>query len=91
MLTERVCRKLDRATLDPRVIGDHLLYVDNQVASDVLVFFLHGLGLDHRDFDPILKRLPYRGLSPTQYGCEPTRNDGILPRFARRRIVMRGT
>jgi predicted esterase len=73
MLTERVCRKLDRATLDPRIIGDHLRYVDNQVGSDVLVFFLHGLGLDHGDFEPILKRLAYRSLSPTLYGCEPDR------------------
>src|SRR5580698_4932929 len=73
MLTERVCRQLDRATLDPRVIGDHLLYVDNQVASDVLVFFLHGLGLDHGDFDPMLKRLPYSCLSPTLYVCKPYR------------------
>ncbi|PYU19340.1 MAG: hypothetical protein DMG32_24670 [Acidobacteria bacterium] len=52
-LTERVCRKLNRATLDPRIIGDCLYYVDNQVRSDVLVFFLHGLGLDHQDFEPI--------------------------------------
>jgi pimeloyl-ACP methyl ester carboxylesterase len=37
------------------------------------VFFLHGLGLDHRDFEPILKRLPYRGISPTLYGCESDR------------------
>jgi pimeloyl-ACP methyl ester carboxylesterase/predicted Ser/Thr protein kinase len=77
MLTERVCRKLDRATLDPRVIGDYLQYVDNQVQSDVLVFFLHGLGLDHRDFGPILKRLAYRGLSPTLYGCEPDRRERV--------------
>ena len=43
MLTERVWPQAsDRATLDPRVIGDHLLYVDNQVASDVLVFFFMG-------------------------------------------------
>jgi serine/threonine protein kinase len=76
-LTERVCRKLNRATLDPRVIGDHLHYVDNQVRSDVLVFFLHGLGLDHRDFEPILKRLPYRGLSPTLHGCEPDRRERV--------------
>jgi len=75
LLTQRVCRKLDRATLNPRVIGDHLHYVDNQVNSDVLVFFLHGLGLDHHDFEPILKRLPYRGLSPTLYGCEPDRRE----------------
>ena len=89
MLTERVCRKLDRATLDPRVIGDHLLYVDNQVASDVLVFFLHGLGLDHRDFDPILKRLPYRGLSPTLYGCEPDRRGRVSLSLADHVVVLR--
>ena len=72
-LSERVCRKLDRATLDPRIIGDHLSYVDNQASSDVLVFFLHGLGLDHRDFEPVLHRLPYRGMSPTLFGGEPGR------------------
>jgi predicted Ser/Thr protein kinase/pimeloyl-ACP methyl ester carboxylesterase len=77
ILTDEVCRKLDRATLDPRIIGDHLKYVDNQVDSDVLVFFLHGLGLDHRDFEPILKRLPYRGLSPTLYGCESDRRQRV--------------
>jgi serine/threonine protein kinase len=77
MLTDRVCRKLDRATLDPRIIGDHLEYVDNQADSDVFVFFLHGLGLDHRDFEPILKRLPYRGLSPTLYGCESDRRQRV--------------
>ena len=77
MLTDRVCRKLDRATLDPRIIGDHLEYVDNRVDSDVLVFFLHGLGLDHRDFEPILKRLPYRGFSPTLYGCESDRRQRV--------------
>jgi pimeloyl-ACP methyl ester carboxylesterase/predicted Ser/Thr protein kinase len=89
VLTERVCRKLDRATLDPLVIGDHLLYVDNQVASDVLVFFLHGLGLDHRDFDPILKRLPYRGLSPTLYGCEPDRRGRISLSLADHVVILR--
>ena len=76
-LTERICRKLDRATLDPLIIGDHLRYVDNQVRSDVLVFFLHGLGLDHSDFEPVLTRLPYRGISPTLYGCEPERRGRI--------------
>ena len=89
MLTERVCRKLDRATLDPRVIGDHLLYVDNQVSSDVLVFFLHGLGLDHGDFDPILKRLPYRGLSPTLYGCEPDRRGRVSLSLADHVAILR--
>jgi len=77
VLTERICRKLNRATLNPRIIGDDLRYVDNQVQSDVLVFFLHALGLDHRGFEPILKRLAYRGLSPTLYGFEPDRQERI--------------
>ena len=89
MLTERVCRKLDRATLDPRVIGDHLHYVDNQVESDVLVFFLHGLGLDHGDFEPILKRLAYRGLSPTLYGCEPNRRGRVSLSLADHVVILR--
>jgi serine/threonine protein kinase len=50
VLTERICRKLNRATLNPRIIGDDLRYVDNQAHSDVLVFFLHGLGLEGADF-----------------------------------------
>jgi serine/threonine protein kinase len=89
MLTERVCRKLNRATLDPRVIGDHLHYVDNQAPSDVLVFFLHGLGLDHRDFEPILKRLAYRGLSPTLHGCEPDRRERVSLSLADHVAILR--
>jgi len=89
MLTERVCRKLDRASLDPRIIGDRLRYVDNQVGSDVLVFFLHGLGLDHGDFEPILKRLAYRGLSPTLYGCEPDRRRRISLSLADHVAILR--
>jgi pimeloyl-ACP methyl ester carboxylesterase len=89
MLTERVCRKLDRATLDPRIIGDRLRYVDNQVGSDVLVFFLHGLGLDHGDFEPILKHLAYRGLSPTLYGCEPDRRRRISLSLADHVAILR--
>jgi len=88
-LTERVCRKLNRATLDPRIIGDHLDYVDNQVRSDVLVFFLHGLGLDHRDFEPILKRLRYRGVSPTLYGCESERRGRISLSLADHVVILR--
>jgi serine/threonine protein kinase len=88
-LTERVCRKLDRATLDPRIIGGRLRYVDNQVGSDVLVFFLHGLGLDHGDFEPILKRLAYRGLSPTLYGCEPDRRKRIPLSLADHVVILR--
>jgi pimeloyl-ACP methyl ester carboxylesterase len=88
-LSEQVCRKLDRATLDPRIIGDRLTYVDNQARSDVLVVFLHGLGLDHRDFAPILERLPYRGVSPTLYGCEPARRTRIALGLADHVVILR--
>jgi DNA-binding winged helix-turn-helix (wHTH) protein/predicted esterase len=88
-LTDRVCRKLNRATLDPLIIGDHLRYVDNHVSSDVLVLFLHGLGLDHRDFEPVLTRLPYRGISPTLYGCEPERRGRISLSLADHVVILR--
>jgi serine/threonine protein kinase len=88
-LSERVCRKLNRATLDPRVIGDHLSYVDNQAKSDVLVFFLHGLGLDHAVFEPILQRLRYRGVSPTFYGWEPERRGRISLSLADHVVILR--
>jgi DNA-binding winged helix-turn-helix (wHTH) protein len=88
-LTDRVCRKLNRATLDPLIIGDHLCYADNQVPSDVLVLFLHGLGLDYRDFEPVLTRLPYRGISPTLYGCEPERRGRISLSLADHVVILR--
>jgi len=70
-LTESVCRKLNRASLDARIIGDELHYLDNGVASDVVVCYLHGLGLDARDFEPALRASRYRALAVTMYGFEP--------------------
>jgi serine/threonine protein kinase len=70
-LTIEVCRKLDRKTLDPRVIGDRIHYLDNDATSDVLILYMHGLGLDQSSFDDILRVMPYRGLAPTLYGFEP--------------------
>src|SRR5690348_5663472 len=68
---------------------DNLSYVDNQARSDVLVFFLHGLGLDHRDFEPILRRLPYHGVSPTLYGCEPERRGRFSLSLADHVVILR--
>ncbi len=67
-LGEEVCRKLNRATLDPRIIGDDVHFLDNHVASDVLVLFLHGMGLDHTTFGPVLREMPYRGVAVSLYG-----------------------
>ena len=70
-LTEAVCRKLDRASLDARLIGDELRYLDNQAASEIVVCYLHGLGLDGRQFEPMLRTCRFRGLAPTMYGFDP--------------------
>ncbi|MFN7943003.1 MAG: serine/threonine-protein kinase [Thermoanaerobaculia bacterium] len=72
-LTEEVCRKLQRSSFSPRMIGDEIEYLDNGVSSDVLVCFVHAIGLDGADFEPQLRSLPYRGIAPTFYGFEPAR------------------
>jgi serine/threonine protein kinase len=69
-ITETICRMLDRASLDPRMIGDRLLYLDNHVKSPTLVCYLHGTGLDHWDFAPSLERSSYRAIAPTLYGFQ---------------------
>ena len=70
-LTEDVCRKLNRATLDPRMIGDVQHYLDNEVDSPILLCFVHGTGYDQRQFERMLTLAPYRALAPTLYGFEP--------------------
>ena len=70
VLREEVCRKLSRERLDPRMIGDRMHYLDNQVESGVLVCFLHGMCRDQHAYAGILERLPYRGIAPTQYGFD---------------------
>jgi hypothetical protein len=69
-LTERVCRTLDRSTLDPRVLGADLQYLDNGVRSDVLAFFMQGTGQDHEMFRAAAAALPYRVIAPTFLGFE---------------------
>jgi len=70
-LGEEVCRRLNRATLDPRIIGDDVHYIDNHVQSEVLVLYLHGMGLDHTTFDAALRATPYRGIAASLYGFAP--------------------
>ncbi len=78
-LTEDVCRRLNRDTLDPHVIGDELHYLDNGADSNTLVCYLHGFGLDHVSFTEILEHIPHRAVAPSLYGFEPV---------ARRRISL---
>ena len=77
VLDEQVCRTLDRARLDPRIIGDAASYLDNGVESDHLVFFFHGTGLDQSQCERYLRELPYRAIAPTLFGFEPNRRHRI--------------
>lgn len=70
-ITEKLARRLDRRSFDPRMIGDSLEYLDNQAASDVLVMLLNAVWLDGSDFEPHLRMLPYRCIAPTLYGFAP--------------------
>jgi serine/threonine protein kinase len=76
-LTEAVCRKLRRSSFNPKMFGDEMEYLDNGARSDVLVCFIHAIGLDGSDFEPHLRSLPYRGIAPTLYGYEPARRRRI--------------
>jgi len=79
-LTESVCRQLDRATLDPRIIGAEMQYSDNRLDSDVLLILLHGTGQDASLFRELMEALPYRCLAPTLIGFEASdRNSLALP------------
>ena len=72
-LTTEVCRHLDRKTLDPKVIGDKLSYLDNERQSDVLMVCVPGLGFDQSEFGEILRRSPYRAIAVTLVGFEKER------------------
>jgi pimeloyl-ACP methyl ester carboxylesterase len=70
-LTENVCRRLDRAVLDPRIIGSDMQFLDNEVRSDTLVVLIHGTGQDASVFRDLMSLLPYRCIAPTLLGMEP--------------------
>jgi serine/threonine protein kinase len=65
-LTADLVRQLEFQS--PKMIGDHIVYLDNGVLSDTLVIYLHAWGLDYRQCADYLKALPYRGIAPTLYG-----------------------
>ena len=69
VLTAAHVRQL--STRIPRLIGFPMTYLDNQRESETLVVCLHGIGGDHRRFEPILRALPYRGVAVTLAGFAP--------------------
>ena len=56
------------AERNPRLVGYPVTFVDNQVQSDHLVLFLHGLGADGGQFDVFLQASPYRAIAVTLVG-----------------------
>jgi serine/threonine protein kinase len=76
-LSERVCRRLNRKTLDPRVIGGEMRYADNRIGSDTLVCYIHGIGQDHSLFAEVLAGSQYHAVSPTMFGFEPAARQRI--------------
>jgi len=65
-LTADLVRQLDYKT--PQMIGECLTYLDNGIKSEIVAIFLHGLGLDQRQFADLLRIFPYRGIAPTLFG-----------------------
>ncbi len=55
----------------PRMIGDHMTYLDNERRSDVLLICLHGIGTDQRDFAEVLRDTSYRAVALSLYGFSP--------------------
>jgi serine/threonine protein kinase len=72
-ITEDLCRRLDRSAFDPRMIGDAMHYVDNQVTSDVLVLFVDRWGFDVSDSLEQLPAMPFRTVVPTLFGFDAGR------------------
>ena len=66
VLTASHVRRL--AERNPRLVGYPVTYVDNQVQSDQLVVFLHGLGADGGQFEVFLNASPYRAIAVTLVG-----------------------
>lgn len=70
---ESLLRRLDRASFDPRMLGDSLRYLDSEVVSDLLVCWLPTLGVITDPFTRTLQTAPYRSISPTLFGFEEER------------------
>ena len=68
-LTAAHVRRLSVRT--PRLIGYPLTCIDNSHESETLVVCLHGVGGDHRRFEPAVRRLRYRGVAVSLAGFAP--------------------
>jgi serine/threonine protein kinase len=55
-LSDAVLRRLDRATLDPRLLGGAMQYLENDAPPGVLLFCVHGLGHEGAEYASCSRR-----------------------------------
>jgi serine/threonine protein kinase len=70
-LAEDTCRRMSRASFDPRLIGSTVHYLDNQVDSDVLVCYIPACGRAANQYTKVLETASYRAVAVTFRGFEP--------------------
>ncbi len=70
LLAEATCRRLSRASFDPRLIGTELQYLDNGASSPVLLCLIPAWGRGSDQNVAMLSRVPYRTVIPTFRGFE---------------------
>jgi protein kinase-like protein len=70
-LSEDLCRRLARASFDPRLIGSKMHYLDNGIESDVLVCYIPACGRAANQYEKVLRNTRYRGMAVTFRGFEP--------------------
>ncbi len=75
LITEGICRRLDRSSFDPRMVGDGLNYLDSRrgASSDVLVLLIDRWGLGATSSTELLESSPYRMIVPTLFGFDSDR------------------
>jgi tRNA A-37 threonylcarbamoyl transferase component Bud32 len=70
-LSEDVCRRMDRKSFDPRLIGSAMHYLDNGVPADVLVCYFPACGRGADQYHRVLETASYRAIAVTPRGFEP--------------------
>jgi serine/threonine protein kinase len=70
-LSEDTCRRMSRASFDPRLIGSSLHYLDNHLESDVLVCYVPACGRAANQYTKVLETASYRAVAVTFRGFEP--------------------
>jgi len=86
VITTEHVRRL--STQIPLMISDSMTYLDNELDSDVLVVYLHGIGGDQGEFEEVLRKTPFRAIAPSLFGFgQASRMRPSLPFTDHNRLV----